>query len=400
MKADGWKQAERHLREATKGVTEKQKKIAAVAGISLGRRTPRLVAAAQLRAALASELHLPADGPVQDHAQPVIDRLWSGKTSPAIPRTNEEANAWIEHLFWLKRRVALLELHPGPGDIVVTQNGGHAEISSIGINGRLYFTGGGGRGAWPDNVTIVARAGAESKSAKEARRKAQNEASLSGRAVEWTFARDQDLRDFRVTHRAAKSDLLGLEEVIEASRDERPIQRFLEEHPALLTLLAQGNDCFVIPQKQLGSEYVPDFLVAFVDSAGIHWHLVELESPRASMFTRDGKAFGKECRKGINQIAEWREWLDGNVAYARKRQSEDGLGLFDIRNDAPGVVLVGRRSTLSNRNESLRNHQRTSNILVHTYDWLVESLRGSFEFAGPPAGNPFAIRPRQQRSFL
>lgn len=133
MKADGWKQAQRHLREATKGATEQQKKLARVAGISIGSRTPRIVAAAKLRAALASELYQAEDRPVLDHAEAVIARLWSGTSSPAIPRTHEEANAWIEHLFIVKRRAALEKLQPEPGDIVVTQNGNHAEISSMGL---------------------------------------------------------------------------------------------------------------------------------------------------------------------------------------------------------------------------------------------------------------------------
>lgn len=203
-------------------------------------------------------------------------------------------------------------------------------------------------------------------------------------------------------HSPAASDLLSLEQVIETARDERPVQKFLQENPALLTLLVRGTDCFVIPQKRLGAEYVPDFVVAFVDSAGIHWHLVELESPRARMFTKDGKSFGKECRKGINQLADWKQWLDDNVAYARKPQGENGLGLFDIRNDAPGIVLVGRRSTLTNKNEALRNQQQAANVMVHTYDWLIESLRGSLDFSGPAGANPFAIRQKrkEQGSFL
>ncbi len=391
MKADSWKQAERHLREATKSVTEQQKKIAVLAGISIGRRTPRIVAAAKLRAALANALHLAEDRPVQDHAQLVIERLWSGISSPAIPQTHEEADAWIEHLFLLKRRAALLKLHPEPGDIVITQNGGHAELSSIGINGRLYFTGGNGRGAWPDNVTIVARAGNKSSAASDARRKAENAASASGRAIEWSYTRDQDLKDFRVMSQPAESDILLLEAAIESAKDERPIQKFFQENPSLLASLVQCRDCFVIPQKRLGSEYVPDFVVGYVDSIGMHWHLVELESPTAPMFTQNGTAFGKEARKGISQIVDWRQWLDDNVAYARKTQSENGLGLYDIRNDAPGVVLVGRRATLSNKNEAQRNHSLGSNIVVHTYDWLIHSLRGSLHYSGVPPANPFII---------
>jgi hypothetical protein len=113
------------------------------------------------------------------------------------------------------------------------------------------------------------------------------------------------------------------------------------------------------------------------------------------MFIGDGKTLGRQARKGVDQILEWKEWLQSNSAYARKSRSDHGLGLFDIRTDAPGLVLVGRRSQLTNSSDAVRNHLRTSNIHVHTYDWLIESLRGSLEFSGPAAANPFTRLARQ-----
>ena len=392
MQKESWRLAAQQLKEDTSTASDKQKNIAKLAGITLSRHTPRLVAAAQLRLALVKDLHLKVRLDEQEHSRSVIEELWQGARKAPTPTVEEEAKAWIEHLFMLKRREAILKLRPEPGDVVATRNGDQVELSSIGLNGRLYFTGGNGRSAWPDNVTIICRAEDTSTAAKNARRAAENAASLIGKAREWTWARAEDLRDYRVTNDPAESDLLSLEAVIEAAKDERPIQEFLQQHPAILTLLVQRRECYVMPLKRLGAEYVPDFVVGYSDSIGMQWHLVELESPNVPMFTKDGKSFGKEARTGINQITHWRDWLDSNVAYARRPLSgNDGLGLFDIRNDAPGVVLVGRKATLTNKNEALRNQERAKHTLVHTYDWLLESLRSSLDFAGPVAANPYII---------
>jgi len=391
MKAYGWKQAEKQIAEAIKPATAQQRKIAALAGISIARGTPRIVAAAQIRLALANELHLKVFGPARDYSFEIINVLSSGHKSPAPPKTHEEANAWIEHFYLVKRRTALSSLRPEPSDIVVTQDGSYAEISSIGLNGRLYFKGGHGSGAWPDNVEIAARQSDTSSAANEVRRKAQNNAASLRPASAWSLARHQDIQEFHVSGRPTPNDLLALEAVISKAKDERPVQKFLEKNPVLLMTLVQRSTCYVVPQKRLGCQYVPDFIIGDVDSAGIHWHLIELESPSASMFTGNGKAFGMQTRKGIDQIADWREWLQSNVAYARTRLSENGLGLFDIRADAPGLVLVGRRSTLSNKTEALRNQQSAANIQDHSYDWLIETIRGSMDFSGPAALNPFTF---------
>ncbi|MBF8266933.1 MAG: hypothetical protein HW388_441, partial [Dehalococcoidia bacterium] len=78
--------------------------------------------------------------------------------------------------------------------------------------------------------------------------------------------------------------------LIDTSQDERPIQSYLESHPHILTRKLQPghHGQFCIPKPRLGSDLIPDFLVAEVDSAGIWWFGVELESPQERMFKRDG----------------------------------------------------------------------------------------------------------------
>lgn len=392
MTSGSWSDAEKLLAVETGPATDRQRKMAALAGISIADGMPHIVAAARLRVALAQDLHLRDSHAVREDSLAWIKQLWSGTKLPVLPVTQEEANGWIEHLFLVKRRAALLHLRPVQGDVVATAEGDYAAISSIGTNGRLYFTGGLGRGAWPDQVSMVARATDKSRVAEDARKVARNSAALRRPASAWSWARQQDLREFRVNDRAEHGDLLQLESIISSARDERPVQQFLQDHPNLLAMLVQRSDRFVLPQKRLGSEFVPDFIIGDVDSIGIHWTLIELESPTAPIYLTDGKTLGRQARKGIDQIVEWREWLQSNVAYARQPRSENGLGLFDIRGEAPALVLVGRRASLVQKSEAVRHHNReSSNIHVHTYDWLIESIRGAMEFSGPAAFNPFTL---------
>jgi len=392
MSASNWRDAVKALTEAIEPISPTQKKIAVLAGVSISDTTPRIVSAAKLRLALSRELHLRGPLEARDDSVEWIARLWPGPNPPISPDTQEEANAWIEYLFLLRRRASLLELCPNEGDIVATPDGVYAEVSSIGENGRLYFKGGGGFGAWPDQVSVVARVDDESDSAANARTHARNAASSRRSASSWSSARQQDLIEFQVKEYVTSVEISQLETVIDSAEDERPIQRHLEANPHLLTILLQRSERYLLPQKRLGSEFVPDFIVGDVDSMGINWLLVELETPNAPLYLKDEKTLSAQTRKGIDQVIQWRDWLIANVAYARQPRRENGLGLFDIRGDARALVLVGRRSLLLRKSDAARHELReSSNIHVHTYDWLLESIRGAMEFSGPSALNPYAF---------
>src|SRR5258708_22296448 len=125
---------------------------------------------------------------------------------------------------------------------------------------------------------------------------------------------------------------------------------------------------------------------------GIHWFLVELESPKASVYLTDGKTSSTQTRKGVAQVIEWRNWLQNNISYARRPRREDGLGLFDIESDTRALVLVGRRASLLPITDAARREARASrNIYIHTYDWLLESIRGAMDFVGPSAVTPYTL---------
>lgn len=393
MTFSSWQDVVSLLEEATGPLTPAQRRLCKLKGQSIPEQTPRIVAAAMLRRQLSSELGLPDSQPVSELAKEWISNLRRRSEPKIVPNTEDEANAWIAYLRLCRRREALVKLKLNQGDIVLTQGGVVGEVSSIGQDGRVYFKGGMGLGAWPDVLSIVARKGDTSPSSLSARVQAQNTSSKRRSSAPWSMAKRSDLSEFATSRAITASDIVSLEAVIDKAQDERPIQKHLQQNPHLLTALLRGTERYCLPQKRLGSDYVPDFIVGDIDSLGIHWLLVELETPRSGIYVKSGVQLDAVTRKGVQQVVDWRDWLSANIAYARERRAKNGLGLFDIREKTRALVLVGRRSLMPTSKDSARIEYRQSNgIEIHTYDWLLESLEGAIRFSGLPALNPHLMR--------
>lgn len=111
--------------------------------------------------------------------------------------------------------------------------------------------------------------------------------------------------------------------VLDTAPDEKPLQQHLTAHPMLLVQFCRGgHGRWVIPQKRLGAEFVPDFVIADRDSGGIRWTLVELQSPvprrtrsADSLFLANGRPC-EQLDEGVRQIRRWRTWIKENLDYA------------------------------------------------------------------------------------
>jgi hypothetical protein len=162
--------------------------------------------------------------------------------------------------------------------------------------------------------------------------------------------------------------------VVEGAKNERPIQSFLSLHPKLIAAVLDGHHGhWVLPQKRFGSEHVPDFLIGDSSSIGIRWLAVELESPRAKMFTKAGDP-SASLNHAIRQIQDWRSWIGDNRSYAQRKMSRGGLGLFGIRARLPAMIFLGRESSLSEANANLRAQMcEDLNVRIHSYEWLIRN---------------------------
>jgi len=393
-----WRNPVENLRKATQRVTPEQVKLAAFAGIELPKTLPQLVAAARLKLALANELSLPRTTPAGNGQLEFLESLNKAKArDPNVHADHEEARAWIEFYLLERRLKALEQLCIEAGDIVeVKDSSGNRveEVVSISDNGRVNFRGGQGARAWPDRITLKHKKGANSSNARKLRQVAANLASTRARMNTWSMAREEELADFKIEDPIALDDIEHLQDVIDGAKDERPIQAFLEARPQILVSLLTGGSRFSVPRPQLAGKHVPDFLLSDVDSLGIRWLLVELETPLSAVTLKNDTMLDQYARKGLSQIEEWRNWIQENLELARRSRRKGGMGLIDIRPKSEGLVLVGRRARLNGNSDVVRHPIREDQrIRVHTYDWLIDRLRGVMKYSGPSGTNPYLIQP-------
>jgi len=185
-----------------------------------------------------------------------------------------------------------------------------------------------------------------------------------------------DLAEFEVEELFPKNEeFIEYKKILNAAIDERPIQKFFEKHPLFLTMLVNGgHGRWAIPQKKLGSEFVPDFVIGEKSSIGHEWHLVELESPKFQMFKKNGDR-SVHLNHAIDQIVNWRAWLEKNINYAMRKRENSGLGLLDINGNAAGFIFIGRRQFEDEKFKDFRRKIGESlNIRIHSYDYFLNFI--------------------------
>ncbi|SCB28325.1 protein of unknown function [Bradyrhizobium yuanmingense] len=159
------------------------------------------------------------------------------------------------------------------------------------------------------------------------------------------------------------------ERVLDDAADERPLQTFLASFPVLLAALAQpGGKIWCLDRPRLGSEFVPDFLLATVTSIGFQWTMIELESPAERPLTRAGLP-AKKLAEALKQVRDWRTWLTDNVGYARGE-----LGLKDIDSACAAFVVIGRRAGLDPKQIKTYRALSADGVTVMSYDRLLEHM--------------------------
>ena len=393
MSSANWRCAGATLRARLGPATADQRALAAKIGLTLRARIPARIAAAELSDHLGQLIGHEVSSPTDWQAE-YIEQLapWSER-GDATPKTRATASAWIDVLLARRALEALTTLKPTVGDIVVEWRDDDQRrppdelaperrriIASLGEHGTVHFRGGGGRRAPAYRIEVLYRADDDSPAAQDARRLAELEATERARALRASeTVSDMKSRQLYRWHvsgrRATLQDVDRLRGVVDTAEDEQPIQLFLQNHPHLLAgLLTGAHGRWVRPQVRFGARYVADFLIADADSSGIHWQLLELESPRVRAVNRNGE-WAKEARHAQHQIDQWRHYIREHPDGARKAPEDEGLGLVDIEAGVPALILISRRDLMTDDPAWMRRDLHLkSGIEMHTYDWLIERV--------------------------
>lgn len=174
-----------------------------------------------------------------------------------------------------------------------------------------------------------------------------------------------------LTRDRLRRDITEFSRLLDTKAEEQRINTFLTEHSYFFNrLLRMNGKSPLYSEVKLGSEYEIDF--AFFDSGsnGPEWHLVEIESPTLSFFTKSGRP-SANLTHAIQQVRDWQSWIHNNLSYARRLMPSIEYPL--------GCIFAGRRSAITHFERFRRLcYEHRQYLEIHTLDWFIDSARGVF----------------------
>lgn len=166
---------------------------------------------------------------------------------------------------------------------------------------------------------------------------------------------------------------------------ELDIKRFIQDkkyYHIIASLLKQysfgHHSAYVFKEFKLGTYFSADYLLVGDSSDGHQFVFVEFENPYKNITISDGN-FGDTIRKGINQINDWKYFLEKNFTtlYSEfEKYTNDNLPDEFRRYDSTRMnylVVAGRRADFKEKTRTLRRYsEKNDNIKILHYDNLLD----------------------------
>lgn len=185
----------------------------------------------------------------------------------------------------------------------------------------------------------------------------------------------------------AAAQKTALRDLIQANAHETEIDGFLRNCPALLGACMNftqfgHHGTWVVPQQEIRPPSLPgirglkpDYLVGGKGSRGYSWYVVELKSPKDSLFTRasSGEIYlSNTANRGICQLLRYIDYCSFAQSYLR-----DILKLKDFR-EPKGFLILGRGAELENDPDlqelsKALNEMMRGRIEIRSFDALVRN---------------------------
>ncbi|MDF2865887.1 MAG: hypothetical protein K0R72_705 [Clostridia bacterium] len=177
------------------------------------------------------------------------------------------------------------------------------------------------------------------------------------------------------------------EEVINNNKStERDVLNFINNnkyYPIIGSILKDyhfgHHGTYLFKEFPLGTTHQADYLLIGDSSEGHHLVFVELESINGQITTKDGN-FSISINKGIDQVREWKTWIEANYQNFRETFNKYKLNNVALPNELSAynsnrihyVVISGRRTDYTQKTYDLRMEFRKSNdIKILHYDNLI-----------------------------
>lgn len=153
---------------------------------------------------------------------------------------------------------------------------------------------------------------------------------------------------------------------------ERDSLRFLQNHCGFF-FVDQPDKPFAVSELRLGAEHRIDFVeVAEGYSSGTRYKLIEIESPNAKIFRKDGRTSSK-LSIAIDQITEWRRWISSHRSEAQRlfpsyAWDNGGEPYFQYE------IVIGRSSETQKESGKISSFWKEQKINISSFDRLTERI--------------------------
>jgi hypothetical protein len=176
-----------------------------------------------------------------------------------------------------------------------------------------------------------------------------------------------------------KKEAQELLDAINTSKRENDIQTYIKSNEkwfiplSILKAYDFGHhfSC-VVPEYQLGAEYRLDYLLIGKNSLGYQFVFVEFEDVNVDYRLKTSNAETDKVRKGLNQIRDWKRWIEQNRGYFLNSE-----GIKDISNNVPPwgfryCLVVSRRDRMDELSNQLRGEMQDIGVKIISYDRIVD----------------------------
>jgi hypothetical protein len=185
-------------------------------------------------------------------------------------------------------------------------------------------------------------------------------------------------------------NIQDLETLLSNNASEKKIQKYLETNKALLAVLLSlhhtgHNGTWVVSRQAIRNKIkgqnirglIPDFIICGRNSDGFSYWVVEIKSPKESIFTANSSNeiyFSSEVNKGICQLIEYVDFCDEQQSFLRDQYK------FQELRSPNGMLIVGRESELDQdprkqKMKSAWNRIVGSRLEIRSYDWLLHTSK-------------------------
>lgn len=119
------------------------------------------------------------------------------------------------------------------------------------------------------------------------------------------------------------------------------------------------HSAYMFPEFQLGNSFQADYLLVGDASGGHSFLFIEFENPYSKITISDGE-FGETIRKGINQINDWKGWIEANYnslyeTFKKETSKQMPEEFFKLdRTRLYYAVIAGRRSDFTDKTYRLK----------------------------------------------